>query len=282
MSLWACCGPTPTSADTDISSFGDGQAQPPGRSILLVLDWHTPLSTRGYDWSRIVAVEVDEPFSILTGNPCDSPYTASEFDYVDRLLAARAAELASIAPLARFWVNFTDREVGWMRTDCPLMNRAYIDVISLDRYYDFFDPDVKPYYDWLVAHPATPQQQLALFPGTFYRPGGDDPGRQAALLQGYFDYANNENQSCNLSRGSRGMTGSYDGCRVWIVMGWLSGNWTDPRSNTLYVGELDPRLAATVAEIWRAEVALPLRPGLAHQLTRGQIILPILTQFLDD
>jgi hypothetical protein len=271
MALWV------SNADTDILVFSENTPQPPGRSLLLLANWahDSPLSASGYDWSRIVAVEIDEPFNILTGDPCGSPNTASEFDYVDRLLAARAAELKSIAPLTRFWVNVTDREVGWMRADCALMNRAYMDVISLDRYYDFFDPDVRPYYDWLVAHPATPQQQLALIPGTFYRPGADDPGRQAAILQGYFDYANYMNQACNLPLGSRGVTGSYDGCRVWIVLGWLAASFND--GNTQYVGEQDPTSSA-IAAAWRQELALPLRADIPHQPTMRQLqaIVPLL------
>ncbi len=57
MALWVNPGsPIPTSADTDIQSFYEGERQPDGRSITLEFNWtsSTPLSARGYDWSRIV------------------------------------------------------------------------------------------------------------------------------------------------------------------------------------------------------------------------------------
>jgi hypothetical protein len=278
--------PALTKADADISMFGEGQPQPAGLSIMKFKSYETgsllsSVPEKSYNFSRIVAVMVDEPYNSVKGDPC---LQRDEMDRIYGLLAAGAADLKSVSPSTRFWVNFTDREIGWMMDGKCFFNSEYIDVISLDRYYDFFYPDVQPYYDWLAAHPATPQQQLALIPGTFYRPGTDDPLRQAEILQGYFDYANNANQSCNLPFGPRGVTGSYDGCRVWMVLGWpADSSYADPNSpTTLYVGELDPRLAATVGEVWRAEVALPLRPGLAHQLTRGQILNTVLPVLLNN
>jgi hypothetical protein len=163
---------------------------------------------------------------------------------------------------------------------CPetRFNQSYIDVISFDQYYDFFDSSVEPAYVWLADHRATPQQQLALIPGTFYRPGKDDPARQAAILQGYFAYAEIENQSCNLPLGPRGVTGSFDGCLVWMVLGWSGDNPTD----TTYVGEQDPRLATTVAAAWRAEVATTVRRGLSYELTRPQIVASLIQNWLAD
>jgi len=279
MSVWNCCGASPTNLDQDVASFSDGYPQPPGRSIMFGFDWSTPVSARHYDWSRILAVENDEPFTSVGGSPCASINYNQQFSAISNQLAARASELAKVAPLTRFWVNFTPREVGWMKGGCSMVNQAYMDVVSEDRYYDYFYPTVEPDYDWLVSHPATPYQQVALVPGTFYRPGHDDPSRQADILDGYFAYAFWQNQTCNLPRGPRGITGSYDGCPVWIVFAWLSGNWTDPKDGTNYVGEVDPRLADTVTAAWRAQVAVPLRPGLDHQLSRGQIVE--LIQMLD-
>ena len=103
-----------------------------------------------------------------------------------------------------------------------MVNQAYMDVVSEDRYYDYFYPTVEPDYDGLVSHRATAYQQVALVPGTFYRPGHDDPSRQADILAGYFAYASLQNETCNLPRGPRGIpgattaapSGSYShGCR---------------------------------------------------------------------
>jgi hypothetical protein len=129
-------------------------------------------------------------------------------------------------------------------------------------------PDVQQYYDFLVANPAKPDQQLALVPGVF-----SSPVHQGPLLAGYFGYADNMNQNCNLPLGSRGVTGFFDGCPVWVVLGWLPYNYQD--GNTLYVGMLDPR-SASIAAAWEGELELPLRPGLAHQRTRGQALQPAL------
>jgi hypothetical protein len=193
-------------------------------------------------------------------------------------LAAAAAALKAVAPATRFWVNFHQNEIKWMQdSGCPLaLNQPYVDVISLDRYQVSFDTDVRNYYDWIVAHKATPQQQLALVPGTFIGNGSGVFG-QAVLLAQYFAYAENMNQLCNLGLGSHGVTGNFDGCPVWIVAGWLAGNSVAPQ----YIGLLDPS-AAVLANGWRNELALPLRPDLAHQLSRGQRVAPLLQQLLLD
>ena len=279
MSLWECCdGRVPTSADTDIRTFGDGGTQPAGRSIVEPLDWTTPLTTRGYDWSRIVAVEVDEPYTPVDGDldqTCTDVNSANaRIAPIDAALAQRAAELKALNPKARFWVNFTATEGEWMGfcATPQVFNRAYIDVISED-YYSIGSVGVSPFYSIVAAFPAKPDQQLALFPGVF-----SAPQDQAQWLSTYFDYANNLNQTCNLPLGSRGITGISDGCPVWIVMGWLSGDY---QGNTLYRGLLDPS-SATLAAIWRAAVALPLAPGLAHQRTPAQIVMPIVKQFFLD
>jgi hypothetical protein len=290
MALWTDPGQsTLTSADTDISMFNEGQPQPipPARTFMRIGLTGPTFAADSYDWSRIVAVLVDEPYGAIDsednyGNPCEEGGAKLDaVNGIEQQLAARATELKSVAPLVRFWVNFTGAELGWMmESDCPLaLNQPYIDVISLDVYYTPFSTGVKYNYDWLAANPAKPDQQLALIPGTFYRIGIDSPSTQASYLQGYFDYANNANQSCTLSLGSRGVTGSFDGCPVWIVLGWLSGEYTN--GNTQYVGELDSR-SAPIAAAWRQEVALPLRADLAQKLTRGGQIQEILRLLLNN
>jgi hypothetical protein len=234
-----------------------------------------------YDWSRIVAVLVDEPYSSLDsvlkypdGSPACQPAALNgDIAPIDAALAQRATELQARAPKARFWVNFTQGEAHWMQVcGTPLVfNRAYIDVVSAD-WYDVDFSTLQPFYSVVAENPPKPDQQLALIPGVF-----SAPVHQGPFLAAYFGYANSMNQTCNLPLGSRGVTGSYDGCPVWIVMGWLSGNYTD--GNTQYVGMLDTR-SASIAAAWEGELELPLRSGLAHQLTPAQIILPVLNQLL--
>lgn len=270
MSMWmypSTAVPTPK-VDTDIPTFYDeeGQQPPTGPSIVVQLVLGTPLTNRGYDWSRILAIEADEPYKSVEGAQC-----SEDISGIDQILAARAAELKSIAPATRFWVNFSAAQVAWMRKCNITLNRSYIDVVSYDDYSQPFDSNIEGDYQWLLANPQIPQQQIALLPGTFCTNGAC---AQASYLQGYFNYANTENQSCNLPIGPRGRTGSFDGCPVWIVMGWLSG--TSSANGTTYTGELDSDL---IYQPWRAEVSLPLSPALAHQVTRQQMLqtfLPLL------
>src|SRR4051794_489329 len=67
--------------DTDIQTFDEGASagQPAGRSIMISFNFADgrPLASLPYDWSRIVAVEVDEPYCNSLGdcnsnptNPC--------------------------------------------------------------------------------------------------------------------------------------------------------------------------------------------------------------------
>lgn len=285
---WVPNGITPTPNHTDILMFNEGEDQPPGRSIIRYSSWANvaPLSGNPtYDWSRILAAVIDEPYLNFmtdsqrndTSNPCnpDDP-RAADIALTADLLPLAAAALRSAAPLTRLWVNFNGAtEANWMMEGaCPgtQFNQSYIDVISVDKYGTDFDTSVEPFYQYVIDHPPQtpepPHQQLALIPGTY-----SQPQDQTGYLQGYYDYANEKNQSCDLSLGSRAITGSFDGCRVWIVMGFPASNYTDHR--TTYVGEVNS--GDPLASKWRGEVALPLRSDLAaKQVSRGQTLQAIL------
>ncbi len=295
MTLWGAA----TSVDTNIASFGDKDPQPPGRSVVTDFDITDPLSSTSrkyYDWSRITAVEVDEPYGPGSsiddlikngdGTPVCAPAGLNDaIAPIDAKLALRAAELKALAPQVRFWVNFTGNEAYWMYTCTQLelankayqgtyayqvFNRDYIDVVSADWYttsHTFTDiqnfNSMIATYSAVTGQPYT-GQQLALFPGVY-----SYPTSQLSLLPTYFAYANELNHSCNLPLRSRGETGSYDGCPVWIVIGWLAGY--DTVNGVTYVGEQE-RGSEQIAQTWRAEV---------KTLTRGQIVAPLLPQWLN-
>jgi hypothetical protein len=283
MALWPDTSPSvvPTLSDADVKTFWEiyGQPAAPARSIAFIQSWQKNTPLPAYDWSRILAVEIDEPYATnlighfdLSQNPCHSPDAMKVVNATMNTLAIEANMVRASSPQTRFWVNFSATEVEWMMdpgcSPALALNQPNIDVISVDHYRTPFyrtalNPNVQAYYDWFIAHPATPQQQLALVPGTFFVPGTDDPATQASYLQGYFDYANSMNSNCNLSLGTRGSTFNFDGCRVWIVMGWLAGNYD------VYVGLLDPR-SAVIANTWRKEA----RPTRAQILQ--DVILPVL------
>ena len=267
MGLWT----DPSHANSDIAVFSPGQPQPaaPARSILVGMSAGTSFYNISYDWTRIVAVEVDEPYasidtsiaSLIAGHPfgvsngCQGN-VPSQAQAIDASLSARATELRALNPKARYWVNLTNNEAELIEGNlcwAAVFNRPYIDVISVDWYYVGFS-EVQPAYDTLVDVRAKPSQQVALIPGTFYRSGKDNPATQASIVQGYFPYANSRNQSCNLPLGDLGATGYFDGCPVWMVLGWLAPNFQD--GSTHYVGLLDPTSSA-IKTAWDAELALP-------------------------
>jgi hypothetical protein len=289
ISLWECCGlqgsssnPTPPSADTDIREFGYQVATNPtvmqptsGPSILVIngnevtQNPNLTLSqlTNVSDWSQIAAVEIDEVYGPIDGDLdslfCTLP-PSSDIQPIDTHLSALETELQIKNPKARFWVNFTTKEAKYIQScgTTSVFNRPYIDVISTDWYDSYFDGDLQQFYITVREQAATPHQQVALFPGVF-----SAPTSQLSYLQGYFDYATTANQTCNLPLGPQGITGIYDGCPVWIVMGFLSAD-----DGTAYKGLLDPASQA-IRTAWEAEVALT--PVTRTQRVTAKI-LPVL------
>lgn len=288
MALWAERDEAP-GIDTDIPVFIAGEAQPAGRSILIRSNYYAQITPSEYQWARIVAVLVDEPYNEFNGlqGPCWSSTNVTAVNARAQLLADRAAELKSISPMTRFWLNLAKYQLDWMQgAQCsnedlaPVnVNKPFIDVISVDIYNTAFATGVQSYYDWLSTHRARPDQQMALVPGTHFRigSGGYSAASQAALLQGYFNYANTANQYCSLPLGGRGRTGIFDGCPVWIVLGWLAYNHSE--SGVTFKGERDPT-SWQIADVWQGELARPVRSDLAQELRRWQLIQTNVPQFL--
>jgi hypothetical protein len=257
----------------DIPAFAshDPIIQPPGRSIMLFENWYTVSpSALPVDWSRILAVVIDEPYATrlvddleteepVAINPCDEHFgewnepRRESLEQTRGVLDTAVDALHSIAPRARVWLNFHQYEVAWMRgDDCVGLNDPDIDVVSLDHYEVNFS-SIQDEYAWFASE--WPQQQLALVPGTHQRiDGGDTAEQAAARLQDYFDYANSMNQPCDpADLGRVGRTGNYDGCRVWIVAGWLpDAVHPVPPAAPLYYGLLHSS-SAPIAEAWLDE-----------------------------
>lgn len=310
MALW---GAKDDGDHTDIKTFDETQEpsmpqydgkhrQPPGRSIRVNFNWKSPVDPDQYDWSRIVAVMVDEPYNYLdldgspntddadssgAAPPCRSGSGAQNtMDAViarDQELAVIAAQIKAVAPAVRFWVNLTNRNLEWM-TECyannnglTIIDKPYIDVISLDEYSVSFG-SIYYAYDWLIFNRAKPDQQIALVPGTFHTSGNPSEAVRASYLEDYFEYADYMNQSCDLPQADRGYTGSFDRCPVWIVLGWLAHDHTESPSVT-YLGE---QHSALISAAWEVERALPLRPGLVRQLTRAQLLPTLLRPLLNN
>ena len=271
MALWF----NPTAADADIAFFTTADPQPQGRSILYLESWRNldgdairsdfenGLAAYDYDWSRIAAVVVDEPYWYYTGhtdesNPCRNPRDPrnEQIKQIAAQLEQAAAIVRDLSPTTRFWVNFSVHEMRWASdSQCPVaINDWYIDVASLDSYWGRFEDVAQPYYQWLRDHRASSYQQLALVPGTFYRAGADNQQVQASYLAGYFDYADTLNDSCNLPTGRVGVTGQWDGCPVWIVAGWAAGTYVEGKYE--YRGAHDPT-ATTILAAWRDQLADP-------------------------
>jgi hypothetical protein len=263
-----------TTADVDIPMFREAQAphggQPPGRSIMRYDSWNSmdpdppPLAVNGpyVDWSRVLAVVIDEPYSPITDHDFDIGNGQECTDLRDDVAEIRSKlmnavnALRSVAPRTRVWVNFTENDVTWMQhDDCPLdLNDSAFDVVSLDIYgVDF--AYLEPFYDYFMS--SNPSQQIALVPGTFYDPSIISEPLMAYWLSGYFDYANRMNQQCDIGLGNLGRTGNYDGCRVWIVAGWLANPEASPGG---YRGLLHPN-ATNIRQAWRSQLAEVRRFG---------------------
>jgi hypothetical protein len=289
MALWS--DPSQTHAESDMAVFyasgPPGQPAAPISSIVVALDFKVSWYNVGYDWSRIVAVEIDEPYNNTSVDndlrypdrsfACQAPALGKDMAPVDAMLQARATELKALAPKARFWVNFTDNEAGWMVycSNPNQFNRDYIDVISADWSADGGNNNiasVQPFLSLVAANRPNSSQQLALIPGVY-----SAPVDQLPHLPGFFDFANqmNQAQGCNLPLGTRGVTGVFDGCPVWIVLGWYSGTIADHT----YVGMLQPG-SELIKQAWEDELHHPLAPSLAHQLSPAQIMQPILQELL--
>jgi hypothetical protein len=211
--------------------YSDSSHQPAGRSIMRLPTWHHdhPLASVNVDWSRVLAVVIDEPFATIVANYNDPATIGEECTNQrteiaaprDKLIAAAAA-VHDAAPRTRFWVNYSGKEVHVMRREiCPLaLNNSAIDVVSLDIYQADFNEDIRDHYDWFMTRPE--QQQIALVPATHHKIGVDSDSHASARLHAFFRYADTLNQRCDRPLGRVGRTGNYDGCPVWIVAGWLA------------------------------------------------------------
>jgi hypothetical protein len=279
-----------TRTDSDLPWFYENwtQPQPPGRAVLQLAHWKTAtvasLNNLGFDWSRIAAVVIDEPYLTETGgaswtNPCRKPNDGrlAKITALESTIRGVADAVKVVSKnKTRFWINFSEQELQWMMDGgCPVpLNQPYIHVISLDKYaVPFADEEnfltlgypawsVKPYYDWLLAN-QPPQQQLALVPGTFFRVGHDDPYVIAWYLLGFFDYAATLNRRCDLELGSTGVTGNYDRCRVWAVVGWtVADSVQDGPEYRTY----NHPLALPIAVVWRTQFAVPQRAAVVSTL----------------
>jgi len=268
MSVWTYEGEgvywDQTAALVDIPMFGEGNEQPPGRSIMRANTWlaSTPFAVEGVprpDWSRILAVIIDEPYTgslpddedgEIRTNPCwDSDRQETVTDIREKLMRAAAA-LHGIAPRTRLWVNFHQYEVDWMRDpECPQhLNDPVIDVVSLDN-YDVFVSSLHDEYEWFAS--SIFDQQLALVPGTFYEDDWSliEKALARLRLRGYFNYADKLNRRCDVGLGRAGRTDSYDGCRLWIVAGWSATPQVDR-----YLGLLHPNVSP-LQEVWTSQLS---------------------------
>jgi len=269
MGLWN----NPSGADADIPFFEEGDVQPDRPAILRLSSWMradfanywTYSLGQKYDFSRIRAVLVDEPFWTVLGtpdwsNPCRDDRNAALLEYQAQLRNV-AGIVRSTSSIPRFWVNFSEPEMRWMMDrDCPaLLNEDYIDVVSTDVYFKEFATGPRHYYDWLHANPSKPSQQIALTPGTFFRGSIDTPTQQASLLWGFFDYAAALNHNCKDPERLLSESDYFDdNCPVWIVAGWLGT--TDSFNGIVWHGELDPKSTA-IRSVWRDELKRRVEAG---------------------
>jgi hypothetical protein len=268
-----------SNASVDIPMFTRGvfmeQPQPPGRSIV----WLHPdtqsaqLDQYGIDWSRIAAVYVDEPYLhfVSSSRSCAPPGVATRRANLVNLAAA----VRSRAPAARFWVNFNSLEVELMMTEACSFNESYIDVVSMDMYYNNFNTRVRRRYEFLSTHRPTGHQQLALVVPVFT--AGTPPSSRfspqtaaqgVARLTEYLAYAARKNRTCRLPLGPTGITGTYDGCPVWAVAGFMGG--VAPPADDTALLPIDNPASARIFGKWQEKFAVErIDPGVRLLGTPG-------------
>ena len=283
MSLWEYSDSTsawiPTSADSDIRTYYyvDGTTAPPGRFIIVGWPWNPNKpadeqatlsgvsSSSVADWSQVVAVEFDEVYGSLDGSlnslTCSGP-TEAQLEPITNWLMGNQQTLKNKNPKARFWVNFTSAEAQWMAdcsgTEAGYYNQSWFDVVSADAYGMDFYGTLYWFYRAVLEHPPQKpaSQQVALIPGVYSSYSNYEllNNSNGTPDDGYFTYANTENRTCNLALGSSGVTGIYDKCPVWIVMGFLAGYYPTLE----FYGMLDSSgpYSNQIHAIWRQEVAL--------------------------
>jgi hypothetical protein len=261
---------------TDLSWLSPGQPQPaaPRRSILTLDGTYKAyypnllghLQSLGYDWSRIAAVVIDEPYWYeqmpIAGenwsNPCYVNDARCQAVYnLMPVLESAATAVKTMNAKTRFWINFSEPELQWMQdpyVPVPL-NQPYIDVISLDKYNVPFT-QVKPYYDWLVNNRSKPSQQFALVPGVFHGISPySNPSTAASNLIGYFNYANNVNTN-------------YDSPPVWLVAGWIGAGdeWDGYIATNVYIAGIFASSSWQILNSWYSWFLKPTLNKLSGHL----------------
>ena len=226
---------------------------------------------------------VDEPYLVVGQsdweNPCDDgDPRLPDMVRMQRYLIIMAAAVREFAPLkTRFWVNFSEPEILWMRAEnCPFrINDWYMDVVSMDIYEVPFNNQVRSHYDWLFANRPTAYQQLALIPGTFRVYGANVVNATLAAdwVSQYFDYANHMNASCTLPIGRTGVTKSFDGCPIWLVAGFSGDANTHQEQSpgVHWVSLLDPS-SFWIRGRWRAQLTIPTKNNLLGRVDTYDIL----------
>jgi hypothetical protein len=252
-------------AYTDLAWFKLPEAQPARTAILRIEGYYEDtallqqmLTDANYDWSRIAAVWIDEPYLTAVGDlkyPCHGEASGPKMEATRQQVEAAATMVRNLSAKTRVWVNFSTREIDWMRDKvCPFaLNDTYIDVISIDYYEGPFD-QVQGDYHWLRTHAPTNHQQLGMVPFVGSRTGVNPvaPATAASWLFAYYEYAAYLNQTCNLMLGPKGVTGLFDGCPVWAIVGWPGVDYPIPYENQTYIGFLDPT-SAPIRDAWRTQ-----------------------------
>lgn len=246
---------------TDLDWFWISQPQPLRKSILRLDGYYQDsaaltqlLTNANYDWTKIAAVWIDEPYLTAIGaveNPCTalSPHASTRIN-TQRQVESAAQTVRNLSSTTRVWVNFSENEVKWMRDKGCNLNRSYIDVVSVDKYQGAFFDTVAPYYYYLKTHAPTNYQQRGLVPLVASKINSQplSAATVAGRLPAYFEYAAYENQTCNLPLGPTGATGLFDGCPVWGIVGWPGVDYTVDD----YVGIFDPT-SEPIRDAWHAQ-----------------------------
>lgn len=224
MVLWDDSGNN-QAQDADLAFFLEGQSQPPGVSIINILNWNTiDYTPETYDYSRIAAMIIDEPF-------LNHLNASGDIASCIMNLKSTISQLRAVAPNSKIWVNFSQPELDYQMSGLGDFIFPEVDVYSVDIYRQYIDPK---YDDWLLANRVRPDQKLSMIVSTFYEQGVDDPNEVADMLWDYFNYADAHPED------------------MYIIVGYKRDAFSQDPGVT-YIGESNI-LATSIQNVWKFQL----------------------------
>ena len=245
--------------------------------LLSLVDWNGKpyFSIDLKDNSNIYAINVDEPY--WDENP-SSPCTSNGARFMDTLyikntlmFLARAVHI--LAPMAHFWVNYSQPEVAWMESSCNIyniggitlnLNSSLFDIVSVDYYVSDFQNSLLPVLNILKSslhNTKSCLQQLALVASA-----RRDSGASRELLESIIEYSTQKDSECIPMQRRAEQDDACKACPISLIAAWNAWGWSDyyiaDHPGVTFNPYGDPCSSDAdncIYHIWTENLALPIR-----------------------